>query len=195
MARHRFQLGVKHPARLSAVWLKPLENERTHLLRFEFEIFREMNGGLLKSTGKIACRDIAINSSSNVGADRGVRRYAQALKVGRPERLEDWLGLTDRQPWVHIGFGPRDSRDQRNSFDEISPFDHTNYRVIDFPYDLSLEWVTAGQAARQLSISPSTVRRIVRRFEPMHGGELVRRTEGGHRRINLALLRNLLPAK
>ena len=78
MARSAFLLGVKHPARLRAVRRKPLENKRTELLRLEFEIFRQIGADRLKSTGKIASRDIAIGRSTTAVVDPGVKRYAQS---------------------------------------------------------------------------------------------------------------------
>jgi hypothetical protein len=76
MARFAFQESAEHPARLFAVRKKPLENERLSLLRLEFEIFRLLERNKLKSTGMIACRDLAIGTPAEMAADPGVRRYA-----------------------------------------------------------------------------------------------------------------------
>ncbi len=116
----------------------------------------------------------------------------KALTVRRPERLDDWISLEERRPWVSIEFGGSDKRDMRNPFHSIYPFNPIGLQIEDFPYDQSLDWVTVGQAAKQLGCSQSKIRRLVDSHEQFHGGELVRPTPGGHRRINVLLLRNLL---
>jgi hypothetical protein len=193
MARFALQEGADHPARLFAVQEKPLENEGVSLLRLEFEIFRLLERNKLKSTGMIACRDLAIGQRAEMVGDAGVRRYANALNVAYPNRIQAWLNLEKLKPWVRIQFGPRSSVDHRNSFAGVFPFDPSNFQVVDFPYDLSLEWVTTGEAAKALCFDENKIRRLVKKHEHFHGSELVRRTGGNHRRINLALLRNLLP--
>jgi hypothetical protein len=109
-----------------------------------------------------------------------------------PNRVQAWLNLEKVKPWVRIEFGPRNPVDHRNSFAGIFAFDSAIFQIIDFPYDLSLEWVTSGKAAKALGRHINKIRRLVKKHEPFHGGELVRRTEGNHRIINLPLIRNLL---
>jgi hypothetical protein len=193
VARFSLQEGAEHPARLFAIRKKPLENELVSLLRLEFEIFRLLERNKLKSTGMIACRDLAIGNHAELANDPGVRRYADALNVTFPNRLQAWLNLEKLRPWVKIEFGPRSPVDHRNSFAGVFAFDSARFQVIDYPYDLSLEWITAGQASKALGVSVSTIHRLITKHEPFHGGELVRRTGGEHRRINLPLLRNLVP--
>lgn len=172
---------------------RPLENQRSHLLRLEFEIFKPDGARRLKSTGAIACRDIALGSLAETEVDPGVQRYATAMCVQRWMRLDSWLELHIRRPWVEITFGPTDKRDHRNPFVSIVPFDGSAFDAIEFPYELQAEWVKVGQAAVQLKRSESTIRRLVDERELEYGGELVRRSSGNQRWINLDLLRNLIP--
>jgi hypothetical protein len=193
MARFAIREGAEHPARLFAVRKKPLENELVSLLRLEFEIFRMLERNKLKSTGMIACRDLAVGNHAELANDPGFLRYAHALNVACSNRPSAWLNLQMLKPWVRIEFGPRNPLDHRNSFAAIFSFEPANFQIVDYPYDLSLEWITAGQASKALGVSVSTIHRLISKHEPFHGGELVRRTSGEHRRINLPLLRNLIP--
>jgi hypothetical protein len=206
MSRNRFEPGRRYPARLFAVQRKPLENERYVLLRLEFELFSERRDERpvgtgkgevaaareLVSTGKIACRDIVLGPGVDPAADAGLAYYVAALGVKQPQQVESWLGLRRGDRWVEIVFGAVESADFRNPFASLAPFDPAGCRVTEYDYDLDREWVPPAQAARSLRTSESTIRRLVARHEPEHGAQLVRRTTGNHRRINLPLLRNLI---
>jgi hypothetical protein len=192
MARYRFQPGKEYPARLLAVRVRPIANEdsRVRLLRLEFEIFPEFKGQL-RSQGKIACRDLVIGPES--ARDTGVSRYARALGVHAEDRVEDWLAAEQGAPWVRIVFGEPDPEDDRSPFDEFEPFDleKSGCRVVEYDLPLGEKWVTPAEAADELGCSTATVRRRVDQHQAEWGTRLVRVTPGGHRRINLPLLREV----
>jgi hypothetical protein len=192
MARYTFTVGKRYPARLHTVWEKPLENERLQLLRLEFEVFLESEPDRLSATGKIACRDLAVGRGIDLTSDPGVMPFVNALGVRNPNRLADWLALNeDKNRWVAIEFGPSNQLDQRNEFFSIRPFDPAGRQVGEYDFDLHSQWVSPQTAADDLGLSASTVRRLVAQHEPEWGANLVRRTQGAHRRINLYLLRNV----
>ncbi len=191
MARYQFTVGKAYPARVHAVWEKPLENAHLKLLRLEFEVFVESGPDRLSATGKIACRDLAIGRGIDLNSDPGVMPFIAALKVRHPDRAADWMALGDANRWVVIEFGASNSLDHRNEIRAIRPFDPGNLQIGEYDFDLHCEWVTPQEAADDLSKSASTVRRLVELHEAEWGAQLVRWTEGRHRRINLRLLRNL----
>ncbi len=91
-----------------------------------------------------------------------------------------------------IVFGPHDDFDQRNSFASILPFDPLKHRIQEYDLASHQDWVRVGKAAEELETSESTVRRRVQSWEIEWGTRLVRpRQPGGHRYLNLRLLRNL----
>jgi len=191
MARYQFTQGKEYAARIHAVWEKPVENMGLSLMRLEFEVFQFLDGGELSSTGKIACRDVVVGPAIDNTGDAGVTPFIAALGVPRPNLPASWLALSSRRPWVRLVFGPVGPKDERNSFARIFHLDAQAYEVIEYDYDLDADWVTVTEAADDLECSSSTLRRRVTQNEPEFGERLVRRTSGGHRRINLRLLRNL----
>jgi hypothetical protein len=158
--------------------------------RLEFEIFPEYRGEL-RSQGKVACRDLVIGPEPTRGT--GVRRYAHALGVRAEDRLEDWLAAEKREPWVCIVFGEPVTEDDRSPFVEFKPFDlkQSGCRVVEYDLTVGGKWVTPAAAADELDYSTATVRRRVDEHKAEWGTQLVRYTRGGHRRINLPLLRDL----
>ena len=193
MPRYAFTPNKEYAGRVHAVWPKSVENARLNLLRIEFEIFQYLDGSRLQSTGKIACRDIVIGPAINVNADEGVLPFISALDVRRPDVVKHWLASAGR--WVKIVFGTVQEREQRNGFKRIFPIDVRQREVEEYPYNLDSNWVKVAEAADDLERSESTIRRLVDRLEIDFGERLVRRTRpegGGHRIINLILLRNLI---
>lgn len=192
IARYAFTVGKRFPARLHAVWEKPLENAQLKLLRLEFEVFVEVEPRRLSATGKIACRDLVVGGGMDLSSDPGVMPFVAALRIKNPNRRHDWLALIGTNHWVAIEFGAVNELDQRNEFHSIYPFDPADRLICEYDFDLHRQWVTPQEAADDLGNSQSTVRRLVAQHEGEWGGQLVRRTLGGHRRINLYLLRNLI---
>lgn len=194
MARYKFREGKTYAGRLQGVRERPIENSRVsgvHLLRLEFEVFEQIEPKLLlSSTGKIACRDIVVGRGVEPTRDSSVMAYVHAVRIRFPAKVKDWLRLNGKTVWVNIVFGAK-GPDLRNSFERISAFDAHGWQVRPYDYNLDKEWFTVSEAADDLGCSQATIRRRVGEAEPIWGAELVRRTEGNHRRINLALLRNL----
>lgn len=195
MARYRFVEGNTYAARLQGVHERPIENSRVsrvRLLRLEFEVFllrrREMQ---LSSTGMIACRDIVLGPAVDPSRDSSVMAYACALRLRNPSNVNEWLRLSGQPIWVTIVFGPKGATDMRNSFESISPFDVHDWQVKPYDYNVDEDWLAVAHAARLLKCSESTIRRRTGEFERVWGTELLRWTEGGHRRIYFPLLRNL----
>ena len=192
MARFPFSQDHACPARLFTVRRKPAENSRAKLIRLEFEVFTVQEPRMLISTGKVACRDLILGQGVDLLSDGGTMPYIHALRLRAPNKLDSWLRLEARHPWVSIVFGPIDkANDNRNSFAEIRLFDAAGYQIREYDYDLDKHWVRIGQAARSLRTSQSTVRRRVTVWQTTWGEDLVRRTPGGHRFLNIRLLRNL----
>ena len=192
MARYRFQPGKEYRGRLLAVRVRPIANgdSRLHLLRLEFEIFPESRGEL-RSGGKVACRDLVVGPESS--RDTGVLRFARALGVRAEDRLADWLAAGQRAPWVRIVFGEPDPEDDRSPFVEFEHFDlaTSECRIVEYDFALGGKWVTPAEAADELGCSTATVRRRLNQHCAEWGTRLLRVTTGGHRRINLPLLRDL----
>lgn len=192
MARYLFTPGKEYAGRVHAIWKKSLVNTRLDLVRLEFEVFQILDDIKLASTGKIACRDIVVGRGVDMGADAGVAPFVLALHISNPCVISNWLDLHRRKKWVKIIFGRMERREHRNVFQRIFPLDNfQRYQIIEYDYDLDAEWVKVAEAADDLECSAATVRRRTDRLEPEFGAKLVRRTKGGHRRINLHLLRNL----
>lgn len=199
MARYKFPSGTKCPARLHGVLKRPLENRGLSLVRLEFEVFHVVetpDRPTLQSTGKIACRDLAVGPALNPSLDEGITRWTEMLGIKQPaSQIETWLNLVagskSKRPWVRITFGEMTRPDYRCPFRNVEPFDSTGYRICPYVYPSTGEWCQVGDAAECLGCSEATVRRLVAFFEPDWGELLVRRTCGNHRRINLQLLQHL----
>ena len=192
MSRYKFQTNREYAAFLHPVQLRRVENSNPgyQLLRLEFEIY-ELLPDELRSTGKIACRDIIVGPAVNPELDSSLMVYVNALRIERPRNLESWTN-NGREIWVTLRFGDIDANDQRNSFLQILPLDISGRRITAFSYDLARGWVTVSEAAARLRLSAATIRRRLETLEPDWGVRLETRTAGNHRRINLPLLRNLL---
>ncbi len=192
-----FPKGGVRPARLHAIVERPVENRSLSVLRLEFEIFEEIPTGVLRSTGKIACRDIVVGSSLDLSVDPRGQMWMAALSLpcNRVNHVEEWpplaWGKRHKRPWVKITFGDVNSRDQRASFDHVVKFDPTGYELNEYDYDLDDQWVSVGVIASRIGISAPTVRRLVKKHLPEFGERLERRTDGNHRRVNWTLLSNL----
>jgi hypothetical protein len=142
-----------------------------------------------RSLGRIASRDLVLSASA--ANDGGVRYLAQALDVRDAANPAAWLARAQKA-WVEIVFGEPDERDGRNRFADVRSFLPDGYAVIEYQYELSDQWVTPEAAARALKLSPATIRRRTKEHLAELGELLERRTPGGHRRINVLLLRHLV---
>jgi hypothetical protein len=190
--REKFRPGKPYPARLLAVETRPLENKSLVLLRLEFEVFLE-GPNELRSLEKIACREIALGRTLSLPEDKGVARFFESLKLtGNMNSPQTWESAQKNSRWVAIVFGAIDHVDERNPFDSIVPYDASGKKVIESVRDLKKGWLQVSEAAEALGISNSTVIRRVNQFEAKFGTRLVRKSVGGHRSINLKLLRQLL---
>jgi hypothetical protein len=194
MPRHAFKTGIPYPARLLAADTRTIENDKSRklaLVRLEFEIFQafELDRGL-RSTGQIACRDLVIHPDA--AGDNGVVYFAGRLGVRHPHKPDAWSARAADGAWVETVFGDVDPSDDRNRFAKISSFSRDGYRVVEYHYEQADHWVTPEAAAGVLKLSAATIRRRVNEHLPDWGEALERRTHGGHRRINLLLLRHLL---
>jgi hypothetical protein len=197
MTRHQFDTNVVFAGRLDDVIRRPLENDPSiaiSLLRLEFEVFHRIDGKLLRSNNKFACRELIIGRALPANCDSSVSTYAAALSVDRRkvDSPEGWLALTQSKPWIEIRFGPTSNVDYRQPFDRIIRFDPVGWQVEEYEYDRDKKWVSIRQASAVLRCSDSTIRRKVDALKGEFGGLLVRFTDGGHRRINIALLKHLM---
>lgn len=202
MPRYAYKLGQPYAGRLLAADTRPTENDKSRklaLLRLEFEIFsRDDRRRELRSLGKIACRDLVIGPDA--ASDNSVVFFAQRLGVRDPRKPEAWSARAAAVAWVEIVFGEPDGRDGRNRFADVRAFSPDGYTVVEHRYDLSDEWVKPEAASKALCAlardgrgpSASTIRRFTKKHLAEFGELLERRTPGGHRLINFALLRHLL---
>ncbi len=190
MTRCQFASGRSYPARLSHVQRRNLENRLASvaLLRVELELFR-LDGAILRSLGEYASRELVLGNE--VAGDPGVRRLATALQMERAASLSGWLQLNERalaeRPWVKVVFGRPEPEDYRQPFQDIQPFDVSPYSVVVNRGQVVGE-LTLGKAARLLTISENTLRRRIKSLDPALAELLLRRTAGGHRRIDAKLL-------
>ena len=198
MSRYVFPPGSVRPARLHAVRQRPLENLTVFLLRLEFEVFEEVPVRILRSTGKIACRDLVVGRGLDLTTDLRIRSWASALAL--PDQLANnlkfWLSLGRKNqhlcPWIKITFGRTDSLDYRTTFQHVESFDPAGYSLRNYDYDLDEQWVSVGVVAQRLDMSEASVRRRVSQHLAEFGEQLERRTAGNHRRVNWLLFSNLV---
>lgn len=196
MTRHQFETNVVFAGRLHNVIRRPLENDPSvavSLLRLEFEVFRPIIDKVLRSNNKFACRELVIGQSLPANCDSSVSAYAAALAVDRRkiDSPEGWLALTQSRPWIEIRFGPASQVDCRQPFDRVVRFDPVGWQVEEFQYDRDKQWVSIRQASAVFDCSDSTIRRRVDALKSEFGERLMRFTTGGHRRINIALLKHV----
>jgi transposase-like protein len=195
MPRHAFRQDLPHAGRLLNVVRRPVENEKSAfvVLRLEFEIFHcDQVQRELRSDGQIASRDLMIGSGA--ADDGGVLRFARALGITEADSSAAWIACLRAETWVGIVFGSADEADSRHKFQKVRAFspNERGYRIREFKFEMSKNWVTSGQAAKALDVSEATVRRHTRRHVAEYGPALERRTTGGARRINLNLLRHII---
>jgi len=205
MPREYFREGSQYPARLQSISERPVENRTDGhcLLRVEFEIFSpDYDNRKLTSAGSIACRDLIV--CSHLPLDDGVASFARAICVADPADKWSWLrsAETDLQtrPWVKITFGAAIGEvDERNTFTDIIPFEANGYEIQNSPEDLTAGWLTIPKAAEYLSMSDSTLRRNLKKWEaenPELARRMVRRRgdqgrpdqKGQQREYNILLL-------
>ncbi|WP_417735652.1 helix-turn-helix domain-containing protein [Rosistilla oblonga] len=195
MTRHPFQIDKPYAAKLVRVASRPIENDSivpVQLIRLEFAIYWMMQGQRLESQGEVACRDLVVSKLLATERDAGAIAYAQALRVDDPiNEPMNWIRLERGGRWIELKFGAADIEGGRNPFAEIKPFDVAGWEVKEYRYDLSARWVTISAAADAVEVSASTVRRRVDALEAAWGSELVRRTDGDHRRIYLPMFINV----
>ena len=209
VGRFRLTPNVEYAGKLIAVTQRCIENNREDvtLLRLEFEIYqRDEKRRELTALGAVASRDLVITSEA--ASDDGIRRYATALGVPRPDEPASWYGLQRRQKppkWLIIRFGETDERDFRQPFAEIQNFDPyaegAAFKILDekIPADRALQYVSSTVAAKFLCFrgdphrhpSSKTVNQFIDQKETEHGRRLVYRTPKGHRRINWRYLQQL----
>jgi len=190
--RELFTTGQLYAGRLCSVERRPIENcsRSLALLRLEFAIYLfDESERRLGWLGKTACRDLVIVAGAAL--DPGVAGIVRALQVHRPENVESWLNLADKGPWVKIVFGELAAEDDRNPFRSIVPFDASGYTVPKRVQARTDRFVKPSVAADELGKSKSTVLRRVDALQAEWSSSLVRRTRGGHRQVNLSLLRHL----
>jgi hypothetical protein len=190
--RFKFDPNCTYAGRLHRVSKRPTENQFADavLLRLEFLIFRICERRL-STRGQIACRDIML--WPGMGKDPGVLRMANALRIEDAYSTKAWLSAAALPCWIKIHFGDPSPIDQRQPFVEIQGFtpEADGFQLEKAPHQTDVRWATVQAAASELDTSPSTVRRLIDCHEEEFGESLVRRTTGGHRRINLLLLRLL----
>ena len=197
MTRHNFPTNFNHAARLHKVVERPIENSVNSgilLLRLDFEIFHLSAGDVLRSENRFACRDLVIGRSLRANEDSGVSIYAKALGVRADcvDNPKNWLALAATRQWIEIRFGKASHVDERQPFSQVTSFNPTGCTIAEFDSGSNLDWVTSSGASKITGLSESTIRRRVGFFVKEHGDRLLRLTKGGHRKINLALLRHLL---
>jgi hypothetical protein len=190
--RFKFDPNSTYAGRLDRISKRPIENQQADamLLRLEFLIFR-VNDGRLSTRGQIACRDIML--WHGMEKDPGVTRMADALGIVDAYSASTWLAAGDRRFWIMIRFGNPSEIDQRQPFEEVRGFnpEAEGLQLEYASHQTDVRWATVHAAASQLDVSESTVRRLIDCNKEQFGESLVRYTAGGHRRINLALLRHV----
>lgn len=194
MPRYAYEIGRPYAGRLLAADTRPIENDKSRKLavvRLEFEIFsRDDRDRQLRSLGKIACRDLVIGPDAT--GDNGVVFFAHRLGVRDPRKPDAWSARAAEGAWIEIVFGETDEHDGRNRFADIRAFSPDGYTVVEFRYDLSGDWLRPEDAGKAVGKSASTIRRFTKKHIAEFGETLERRTAGGHRLINVVLLRHLL---
>ena len=197
MTRNNFRQNIPYAAQLLRVTKRPLENgdeAKIYLLRLEFEIFQiAKDTRLLHAMDCVASRDIVVGSGLPPVRAGRVLEYARLLKIKNIHDVAEWteLGRVSSRAWVAVTFGPTDETDFRNSFHSVQSFDSRNYEIRTRSTTRPTDWTTVSTAARELQTSCSTLRRRLPALEKTAPMKLVRKTNGGHRRINLPLLRNM----
>lgn len=191
MSRYQFRIAAPYLGRLMSLTRRPIENADSStllLLRLEFEIFTLDEGGKVgRSTGKIASRDLIIGGP----IDSGIQCYAAALRIDEPSSEDSWQSDKLVGRWVTIEFSDVDPTDFRNPFQSIDRRDELPEELVEYDYSMSQEWYSVSEVADDLGVSGATIRRKLVELESRWGTRLVRRTDGGHRRICLPLLRNI----
>jgi hypothetical protein len=164
-----------------------------HLLRLEFEIFRIYESSMhLVRLGKVASRDLVIGDTIDAARDSGLACYCEVLELKSYHRLADWKALEKQGKWVKIHFGSFDQEGtNRNQFEMIEHFDKKLYTVSSKRFELTEKWFKVSHAAELLDVSVQTVRRKADKWEKAGHPDVVRRTAGNQREINLPLLWDL----
>ena len=200
MSRHKFTAARPYVCKLVRVSRRPIENDsqsKIALLRLEFEIYdRSVADQTLQGLGKIASRDIVVGGTVSAARDSGVALYANAF--GLMSRQDDpamWLQIPNNKVWIVIEFGETESSDYRNPFKRIQAFDRKGWIVKEYKYELDKEWVGPEEAGDDLNWSAASIRRKIDQLSAEWGEQLVRRSAGRHRIINLPLLQRLVPRK
>lgn len=199
MSRYKFQLGKTYAGRLIRVTKRPLENDedaQIWLLRLEFEIFQiDQSAQVLHALDWVASRDVVIGPGLRKANTTRVKEYARILKIKDVRDVAAWvqagLGGVRSRTWSAIVFGPMDDTDFRNPFLSIQPFDVRGYQIRSRGNARPTDWASVSTVARELRTSHSTLRRRLLVLAELAPGKLVKSTRGGHRRINLPLLRNM----
>lgn len=194
MPRYAYEVGRPYAGRLLAADARPIENDKSRKLavvRQEFEIFARFDRDReLRSLGRIASRDLIVHPDA--ASDNGVAFFAQRLGVRDPRKPEAWSERAAEGAWVEIVFGEFDERDGRNRFADVRVFSLDGCRVVEYRYDLSGDWLRPEDAGKAVGKSASTIRRFTKKHLADWGETLERRTSGGHRYINLLVLRHIL---
>ena len=81
MTRNQFDTNATYAARLNDIVRRPIENSTDiglALLRLEFEIFEQLDGNILRSFRRYACRELVIGNLIRGSQDANILAYAQA---------------------------------------------------------------------------------------------------------------------
>jgi hypothetical protein len=196
MSRYNFQTERKYIARLVRVAPRPIENGdevQLSLVRLEFAIYwPDFESKTMESHGEFACRDLIVGSLIPTEQDLGLVNYAVALKVPAPINAPaNWSSLSSTERFIKLQFGAPESEGGRNPFAQIAPFDPVDWKIEEYKYDKTTQWVTIRVAADAVGASESTVRRRVDALEEEWGSRIIVRTKGTHRRIHLPLFMNI----
>jgi hypothetical protein len=197
MTRNQFETNLDYAGRLNKVVRRPIENSLDcgfALLRLEFEIFQQLDGRILRSFSRYACREFVIGNRVRGSQDANILAYAQSLSISGQaiDSPGSWESLQAIRPWIKIKFGPVSQIDYRQPFEEIGRFDSTGWKIEEYGFKPNESRVSVEEAAEFLCQSVSTIRRKVDRLALAHGEALLTYTVGGHRRINLEYFRLLL---
>ena len=100
MARYEFRVGKVYAGHLIRISTRPIENGAEvgiALLRMEFEIHDiEEPKKVLRSTGKIACRDLVVGKLIAKGRDSGIATYANALGMTMNASVSEWIASAEQ---------------------------------------------------------------------------------------------------
>lgn len=194
--RNQFDSQRWYVGNLVKVEKRPIENRPTAgnymVIRLDFEIYIVYeHDKRIHSRGELACRDIIIGADIDPRKDSGLSVYAGALEVEDVSSFSSWEDRVGKV-WIRLKFGgQREPETGRNPFELLERFDVAPYLIKRCRVPLAKPWVGIRTAAQFMGVSESTIRRKVDDADKSGIQGLIERTPGGHRKINLVLLRNI----